>query len=488
MKHLRLKTISVAALLCAGCASVNVTKVTPSTGIAVAGAAEGIRYYMPRPYISVHEPFIVASEVHLANGEISPDGQYVLITGVAKSLTSIFDGLPVDEKSKGMGQMAIRASEVRAVAPPATNPMGGQQSAVDGDRPADPPKSTASAPAAASSAPTQTASAPASPASAPAPVKDSGILNYKVSNDNAAYAVTPQPRYYSILWLPDFDEQYAVTAKAGLGNAGVTINTGQGWSLQGLDAKVDNSAIAGPLLDFYKSTLGALSKVATAKIGGLAGAIGGQQSALGGDTGPTAKDTFSGGTKVTLKVTKVRVVAPGLYPILKPGEVKDIDAAITSAGADASKRILRPAPPLTNIAFNTYDVVVIEAARSTGDSALKINQYVDSGNAPVFSLPADKPTDKEADSTSESLKAPELAINKALKTLTTKSSEYFETKLTFDPASKIVAKVVRMKGGTPGSEEKIPTDEKIKEVIQATAKANGKTIAVDKITIDPIGK
>lgn len=475
MKHLRLKAISVAVLMCAGCASVNVTKVTPSTGIAVAGAAEGIRYYMPRPYISVHEPFIVASEVHLANGEVSPDGQYVLITGVAKSLTSIFDGLPVDEKSKGMGQMAIRASEVRAVAPPATNPKGVQQGTVDGDKPADPPKSTTSDPAAASSAPTQTASAPASPASAPAPVKDSGILNYKVSNDNAAYAVTPQPRYYSILWLPDFDEQYAVTAKAGLGSAGVTINTGQGWSLQGLDAKVDNSAIAGPLLDFYKSTLGALGKVATAKIGGLAGAIGGQQSAPGGDTGPTAKDTFSGGTKVTLKVTKVRVVAPGLYPILKPGEVNDIDAAIKSAGADASKRILRPAPPLTNIAFNTYDVVVIEAARSTGDSALKISQYVDSGTAPVFSSSnGSGNTDSKKQTADISLL--QNTINSELDKTVTKLKKKHQVTLT-EPEPGRFKVAVRVESAlAAGVAESLPSNAAVTQTIIGIATVKGKLL------------
>ena len=464
MKHNRLKLIAVAAALCAGCASVNVTKVNRDTGAAVAGAAEGIRYYMPRPYVSVHEPFIIASEVHLANGEISPDGQYVLVTAIAESGAAIFKGLAA-APGGGMGQMAIRASEVRADTAAGGN-KGGQQGAV-GDTAAGDPKSGATAPTPPASAPTDGASAPKPPASAPA--NDSGILNYKVSNDNAAFAVTPQPRYYSILWLPDFDEQYAVTAKAGLGNAGVTINTGQGWSLQGLDAKVDNSALAGPLLDFYKSTLGSLGKLATAKIGGLSGAISGQQSAVDDKSGPTAKDLFTGGTKVTLKVTKVRVVAPGLYPVLKPGEASDIDAAIKKAGDGANERILRPVPPLTNIAFNTYNVVVIEAAKSTGDSALSISQYVDSGAAPVFSgtNPSPKP-----EKTNPPIDAAQLqtAINAELdKTITKLKKQHRATVTGVDPKFKVVVRETNaLNEGTAAS---LPSKDDVANTIIRIAKS-----------------
>lgn len=328
-----------AAVLLAGCAQVLVQKVDRATGQVVAGSAEGLRFYLPRPYVSVFEPFIVASEVYLARGEMSPDSTHVLLTQVPPGMAEI---VAQGAGPAGMGALrSIESSRVQ-VAPAAT---GGAQSAA--------------APAAAAAA------APAAAASAAAPTVAGGVLNYKATNDNSAFAVTPQPRYFNILWLPDFDEQYVVTAKAGLGNAGVVLGFGQGWSLQGLEATVDNSALAKPLLEFYSGTLGALQKLATAKIEApLAALTGGAQSA--------SASTFAGGTPVTLKVTRVRIVAPGLYPVLKPGEMRglQLDAA-------QSRRILAPLPPLTNIAFNTYDVVVIEAARSTGDSALRIQQYVD---------------------------------------------------------------------------------------------------------------
>lgn len=336
-----LALLATAALL-TGCAQVLVQKVDRATGQVVPNSAEGLRFYLPRPYVSVFEPFIVASEVYLARGEMSPDSTHVLLTQVPPGMAEI---VAQGAGPAGMGPLrSIESSRVQ-VAPGAT---GGVQSAA------------APAPAAA-------ASAPAAAASSAKPAVASGVLNYKATNDNSAFAVTPQPRYFNILWLPDFDEQYVVTAKAGLGNAGVVLGFGQGWSLQGLEATVDNSALAKPLLDFYSGTLGALQKLATAKIEApLAALTGGAQSASANAT------TFTGGTPVTLKVTRVRIVAPGLYPVLKPGEMQDMKLDPAQA-----RRILAPLPPLTNIAFNTYDVIVIEAARSTGDSALRIQQYVD---------------------------------------------------------------------------------------------------------------
>ncbi len=337
------------AVVLAGCAQVTVNKVDRRTGQVVKDAAEGLRFYLPRPYVSVFEPFIVASEVYLARGEMSPDGNHVLLTQVPPGMAEIVaqaTGTP------GMGPLrSIDAARVQ-VAPAAT---GGAQSAA--------------APAAPSAS---AASAPAPAASAVPPAVAGGVLNFKATNDNSAFAVTPQPRYFNILWLPDFDEQYVVSAKAGLGNAGVVLGFGQGWSLQALEATVDNSAIAKPLLDFYSGTLGALQKLATAKIEAPLVALTGQAGGGAQSAAATAATTFAGGTPVTLKVTRVRIVAPGLYPVLKPGELSEmkLDAA-------QARRILAPVPPLTNIAFNTYDVVVIEAARSTGDSALRIQQYVD---------------------------------------------------------------------------------------------------------------
>lgn len=444
--NLRLGSIAAAVALAgltAGCASVSVLKLDSATGKPVEGAAEGLRFYLPRPYVSVFEPFIIASETFLASGEVSPDGNYVLLTQVPPGMAQLVNADLADGKQTGMGEMKIDAAQVRVA-------EGG------------------GAPQSAPAAPTAAASAP----QALKPEIAGGLLNYKATNDNSAYAVTPQPRYFNILWLPDFDEQYVVSAKAGLGNAGVVLGFGQGWSLQALEATVDNSALAKPLLDFYSGTLGALQKLATAKIEAPLGALaGGPQSA--------SAATFKGGTRVSVKVTKVRIVAPGLYPILKPKE-----AASVHLDTDQAKRILAPVQPLTNIAFNTYDVIVIEAARSTGDSALRIQQYVDSAGGAVS---VGKAADSKPDGTGTNAidgARDALRIELSKPENTTTAREFFVPSIARDSSGVVrVTLTKKSDGDTGGSLPALPDDAAMKAKVVKFLAARGVAVAPGDIDV-----
>ncbi len=170
--------------------------------------------------------------------------------------------------------------------------------------------------------------------------------------------------------MPDFDEKYVVQGKPGLGNTNIGVTMTQGWGLYGLDARVDNSAIVKPLLDFYSTGLDALSKLAKSKIfpaGELTG--GGAQGAI-----ETAE--LPPGARVTVKITRVQVVAPGLYPILKPKEESTLSEKTGDSARDLVVRHL-PLRPYTNIAFNTYEVVVLEAAKPSGDTPMNLQRYFD---------------------------------------------------------------------------------------------------------------
>lgn len=453
------------AISLAGCASVSVLKVDNKTGKLVDGAAEGLRFYMPRPYISVFEPFIIASEVYLANGELSPDGNYVLLTQVPKGLESIVSATLQGDRQQSMGSIAVDATTVVARRSLLPGPQSAPASEDAKDEKKDAPKKDE---------PKKEEQAKDG-GSAPAP----GVLSYKAIVDNSAFAVTPQPRYFNVLWLPDFDEQYVVQAKAGLGNSGVVLTLGQGWSLQGLDAKIDNSAIAKPLLELYSGTLGALQKLATAKIQAPLAAIGGgPQSARAGDK--SAKLEFKGGTPLTVKVTKVRIVAPGLYPILKPGEI-----APAAADGSTDRRILRPSPPLTNIAFNTYDAVVIEAARSTGDTALRIHQYVDT-TLPVAQAPVTPPAEAKPPQKAPAAagaKAAENALNVALSNPAqiTAKGEYYVASVTTTDVTKVVLRL--RTDGKNGKLDKLPDESDTKKLVIAELKKSKLDVKVENVTI-----
>lgn len=474
-----------------GCASVKVSKLDANSA-KVPGAAEGIRFYLPRPYVSVFEPFIIASESYLTRGELSLDGNYVLLTQVPPGLDAIVNGELKGGSKQTMGELAIDAATVIARESVSGGPQGASAAANANETAKTAAKTgragdassiksngnvlskDAESGGAAPGVPADGTSGGTTPPGDTSSASPGGILNYKVTNDNSAYAVTPQPRYFNILWLPDFDEQYAVTAKAGLGNAGVTIAMGQGWNLQGLDAKIDNSALAKPLLDFYSGVLGSLQKIATAKIEGPLAAI------SGGPQGAKAKDAFKAGTPVTVKVTKVRIVAPGLYPILKPKEMQGV-----SLTPEEQKRILAPKPPLTNIAFNTYDAIVIEAARTTGDSALRIHQYVDS-TAPGASI-SPKPNDPEIPSpTVDEFADAKIKLNIALskpENVTTAGEFYEVVSPPRREGGTIKVNLKKSQGASGGTRASLPEAASIKKIVKGTLSQLGFSVSDADISI-----
>ena len=345
----------VAAATLASCASVNVVKVTGDT------QPDGIPFYLPRPYVQVFEPFVIGSKAYLVSGKLSPDGKYLLIDNTTDPLDGLFRSdlkreqapkVPVNiiRKAPGLGGSAQGGTDLPAAA-----------------------EAAASA-----------ASAAAGSASEPTGAQPVGNFNVSVTNTSALFPPTLGRRFFDVVWMPDFDEKYVVQAKPGLGNSNVGVTMTQGWGLYGLDARLDNSAVVKPLLDFYSTGLDALSKLAKSKIFPAGELVG------GGAQGAIETADLPPGARVTIKVTRVQVVAPGLYPILKPKEALSAEkgaAAVqskeggpeTAGASDTRDLVIRHIPqrPYTNIAFNTYEVVVVEAARPSGDTPMNLQRYFD---------------------------------------------------------------------------------------------------------------
>jgi hypothetical protein len=339
-------------LICLGCASVRVEKVGDPDG------QPGVRFYRPRPYVAVFEPFIVGSEVHIAQGRLSSDGSWVVLTGLAED--EDLGGRLLSRA--GDGSLRFPAHEVLAVS-------GGAQ----GDEEETPGEEEAATEEEAGGE-EEEAGEELIPAPQPqdAVAPGGGISNLKVRNDPDAFSLTPLRRYFDIVWLPDFEEDYVVRGRAGFGNAAIDVGLGQGWSLQGLDASSDNSSIVGPILGLYQSSMKMLETLGKAKLGLPPGIAGGAQ---GVEERSFAGEVFDAGTPVTVKLTFVRIVAPGIYPVLKRTEIEALDVAVMEQLF--GDRLLVPIYPYTRIAFHTYEVAVIEAAQPTGDSPFRLHQYLD---------------------------------------------------------------------------------------------------------------
>jgi hypothetical protein len=390
-------------LLSAGCSTVSVVKVD-SGGRRVKDAEEGIPFYLPRPYIDVFEPFVVDTRVSWAEGELTPDGKYVRLTSIPELAQSGMAGFTGQMKTVNSTVYLSSSSVGLAPGSPASPPppAGQNQAALE-----------SSASGASSSLPSiiealsgfagalgQTSGATNKPSptnSAPGTnspsgnsktnsTAKSGTGSLQATNNPVAWMTQPTRRFFDILWLQDFDEKYIVHPNYRFGNVSAGVSLGQGWSLQGLNTTADNSAVVQPLLDFYGSSLTALSAALSTAAGAppvgnlaktLSGSLsGGMQAAVEPNLkGAAEKGQVQTGVPISLKVSMSWLVAPGLYPILKPKEREMYRLTADTSQFDAENNYYSPKPPGTIAVFKTYPVLVVEAVVPTGDSPLNFTRY-----------------------------------------------------------------------------------------------------------------
>lgn len=347
-----LKVLSVlAATMClAGCASVKVMKVQVGLN---EKEPEGLPFYLPRAYVQVYEPFVIGSKVFLATGRVTPDSQFLLLDTPTGDLAKLL----VTQAPQGAGSDTFPLADVRLTTPENLS-RGTIQSDTTNSSTGDKEDDSANKDDGKSDGTKQ--------GDGTGPV---GHVNTSVTQSQVPFPSTLGRRFFDVVWLPNYEEKYVVQTTPGLGNANVNLTMVQGWGLAGLDARIDNSAVVKPLLDFYSGVAGALLKAAQAKIvpaEAIAGAI---QS-----DGPSAQPRtppLSPGTRVSVKVTKVMVAAPGLYPVIHPAELKKYPKPVDGSN------ILAPQFPFTDVAFNTYEVLVVEAAKPSGDTPMNLQRYFD---------------------------------------------------------------------------------------------------------------
>lgn len=378
--------------LLASCASVKIIKVTG------APEPEGFPFYLPRAYVQVYEPFVINSKVYLVAGSLSPDGNYLLIDNATDQ--DRLGGLLSYDVSRELTKR-IPVNVVRAA--PAPQPgAGGPQAAV---------ADTTTLPADTTAPPLKDSPQPNVP--------KTGIFNLTVTNTQAIFTPTLGRRFFDIIWLPNRAEKYVVQAQPGLGNANIGITMTQGWGLYGLNANIDNSAITQPIADMYKATVGAMSDVVKGKITALGAVTGAPQGSFKVDDVPK-------GSRVTIKVTKVTVAAPGLYPVLSEEEMR---TAPPIAKELKEQGIHLPTWPYSHVAFNTYEVIVIEAAKASGDSPMNLQRYYDpvtgSGSAGVPPSPY-SPSVGKTDAASFDVVAFEKTINGLLANRPSPTKEYWQ--------------------------------------------------------------
>ena len=221
--------------------------------------------------------------------------------------------------------------------------------------------------------------APPSPLPPSSPSPKTGQNQQSSTNNNFAFAYQPLRGNFDLVYMPDFEEQYAVDSFAGLGNANFQVNLGQGWSLQGYNSLTDNSEINKRIFDLIDTSAQLAKSAASAELGQVFPLLQQAAKSIGGPgasaitpqgEGGAKQNAPPSGTPVSMKIVMLHYAAKGLYPVIKPRELQErvAKADIVYDVLDLFKLFPRPEYSTNfNVAelHNAQIAVELESANST---------------------------------------------------------------------------------------------------------------------------
>jgi hypothetical protein len=360
---------------------------------AEADKMEGPRYYLPRPYVVLKTPVPIAARASFFSLTYDPaTKQYKTafppdVEGWVKKLVP--DALTIGQA------LAIKLADGAKTMQSATAGVADEAGKTAKDAEAAPP-----------------------------PTKVEG----KVSSTNKEDPVTKLGEVFDVVYLPDFDEQYVIGRSYGIGKGNVQIELRNGWAAENFSENVDRSNLIPAIIDQVQNASKAALNVAAQwglkSVGVPVGALSvlSQQSAVAGTRDEAAALDLLGNV-VLLKLVEVRVAQPGLYPILKPREIRDWlgqPLIVNAASPDAAfSELLKqrglawvrpdqafiPAPPFTMIGFNVVNDAYIGAV--TKDN-LGLGTYTT--EAPAKTPSAQGRSQKSEDEIKKKLKATATAV------------------------------------------------------------------------------
>ncbi len=270
---------ALAVVTCAGtCSTTSVQRVTGDFN------TTGLRYWLAAPYVLISAPVEVSRTEHVYRVE-----------GDVLTLVEQGKVLPGDSASKfPAGLPAAAPVVVPPVVPPPAPAAGGgkvkkKEKAAKGDKAGKDAKGAKD-----DTTPVE------DKAKDGADAKDGGDATKPDKS-------SPPPSAISIVWLPDYCEQYAISQSNTLSSASMKIALADGWRFDNVDASNDSSAAIGKLLDTVSTVAGkAIDASKDVKVAGLSAAKT-AASAVGAQAtkGPLLRRTISSSLK------------PGLYALFE---------------------------------------------------------------------------------------------------------------------------------------------------------------------------
>ncbi|MCG8688912.1 MAG: hypothetical protein MI892_28845 [Desulfobacterales bacterium] len=394
MKNLFVFMSFLIAFSLTGCARIEYVKVPTPTQYdswsdeqqKAADEMEGVRYYLPRPFLHLKQSVPVAQRTAFVSFRFDEaQGSYVLVLpsnppnwlkAVAPEHISIGQALAAT-----LAKTSVKSQDKRAKVK--------QQSGSVQDDPEEPATDSAAQPR------------PSSPSTLKA---ETGFINQ-------ADPVTRLSGLMDVVYFPDFEEQYVIRTKAGLGTADITTRLRNGWAAEVFAQEVDNSQLIPYVVEQVENVSQAASGIVTEwlpmsmglppgtspetllQLAGVDAQKAVNQMQAGGVTNKAAAKVIAKdilGEILLFKIAEVRIAQPGIYPILKPREIRQwlkYNMVVRGEDFQESFRLFLeqskvpwirpdmafiPCPPFTMVGFNaTTDVYLAAATERAVDSGQK---------------------------------------------------------------------------------------------------------------------
>jgi hypothetical protein len=324
-------------LALAGCAQMNVTKVNPAEHAADADEhVKGFRYYLSRPYVVVKQPIPVSTEVSLLvlkAADFDNVGKEVygaaLKSGIQsqQTVSRVNPNTGVLEPVGAAEWALLRQAVVDGVrsVPPGT--------AVAGAVPGGIQQVGATVPAANS----RSVSTGVSELFIDSPVDDPATISAQRASNQLAQSSSSRDALkdpqevadnttktvdltgkIDIVFLPDFDEQYAVHNKNCLAKSSYSMKFKDGWQLVGVNGEFDSTTVALELLNTIDGAINTAKSIATAGLDTQA-SIAAARVRAGAPNGKQGENVY-----VFCEVRRTKTIPPGLYRLNKPWEMTEM--------------------------------------------------------------------------------------------------------------------------------------------------------------------
>ncbi len=335
------------ALMVLGCADVNVTRITDRNR----DCTQGFRYYLPRPFVSVKRSMPVGGDSVLVTGYVytANDGkQYVSVSPVGGR------ALPKWVRER----MDLSTTSMHLPLTAVIDGTGGRAPALD---------SGGETPGTGARVPLTEGAAGGQGDDKTEATGKATINSVKIGEGYGSFVENAGGEYFNVVYLPDFEEQYAIDFVPGLGKVGTGeggLKLRHGWMLESISIDIDNTEIGKFIFGEISKFTGILQKFLQARVDPTSLADNEEVTKEAQEAKEARSPTI---IPITLRITFVVEAQPGMYPILKPKECdrwcdwcKTFGLGTDSSNADF---LMYPITPLTMVPYNVRRDLVVEAVQ-----------------------------------------------------------------------------------------------------------------------------